>query len=197
VPQGGDPGATSAVAWLVGTAVVLVVLGVLTVLGRGGRGRRRALWFGLATGVTYGYNAALLAGLSPAYGQGLLGVLTAWQTYGVLVGGTVSFVFLQQALQAGDLIWAQPGITLANPLIAMTCSGSGPRSTSGPSARSPGPPGSSRARSCSAASRVRSRRAGPGTRRRRPRPRPDRSSHMTPAAEVPGCPRGPAGNPPP
>ena len=47
-------------------------------------------------------------------------MLTAWQTYGVLVGGTVSFVFLQQALQAGDLIWAQPGITLANPLVAMT-----------------------------------------------------------------------------
>jgi hypothetical protein len=120
VPAGGDPGATSGAAWLVGTAVVLVVLAVLTILGRGGRGRRRALWFGLATGVTYGYNAALLAGLSPVYGQGLLAVLTAWQTYGVLVGGTVSFVFLQQALQAGDLIWAQPGITLANPLIAMT-----------------------------------------------------------------------------
>jgi hypothetical protein len=120
VPAGGDPGATSGVAWLVGTAVVLVVLAVLTVLGRAGRGRRRALWFGLATGVTYGYNAALLAGLAPAYGQGLLGVLTAWQTYGVLVGGTVSFVFLQQALQAGDLIWAQPGITLANPLVAIT-----------------------------------------------------------------------------
>jgi drug/metabolite transporter (DMT)-like permease len=119
VPAGGDPAATSGVAWLVGTAVVLVVLAALTVLGRAGRGRRRALWFGLATGVTYGYNAALLAGLAPVYGQGLLGVLTAWQTYGVLVGGTVSFVFLQQALQAGDLIWAQPGITLANPLIAM------------------------------------------------------------------------------
>jgi drug/metabolite transporter (DMT)-like permease len=120
VPAGGDPGAVSGVAWLVGTAAVLVILGVLTVLGRGGRGRRRALWFGLAAGVTYGYNAALLAGLAPAYAHGLLGVATAWQTYGVLVGGAVSFVYLQQALQAGDLIWAQPGITLANPLIAMT-----------------------------------------------------------------------------
>ena len=120
VPGGGDPAATSGVAWLVGTVVVVVILGVLTVLGRAGRGRRRALWFGLATGVTYGYNAALLAGLGPAYAQGLLGVLTAWQTYGVLVGGTVSFVYLQQALQAHDLIWAQPGITLANPLVAMT-----------------------------------------------------------------------------
>lgn len=120
VPGGGDPGATSGVAWLVGTAVVLVVLAVLTVLGRGGRGRRRALWFGLATGVTYGYNAALLAGLTPAYADGVLGVLTSWQAYGVLIGGSVSFVYLQQALQAGDLIWAQPGITLANPLVAIT-----------------------------------------------------------------------------
>lgn len=120
VPGGGDPAATSGLAWLVGTAAVVVVLAVLTVLGRGGRGRRRALWFGLAAGVTYGYNAALLAGLGPTYGQGLLAVLTAWQTYGVLVGGTVSFVFLQQALQAHDLLWAQPGITLANPLVAMT-----------------------------------------------------------------------------
>ena len=118
VPAGGDPAATSGVAWLVGTGAVLVVLTVLTVLGRGGRGRRRALWFGLAAGVTYGYNAALLAGLGPTYGHGLLAVLTTWQTYGVLVGGTVSFVFLQQALQAGDLLWAQPGITLANPLVA-------------------------------------------------------------------------------
>jgi drug/metabolite transporter (DMT)-like permease len=120
VPVGGDPATTSDLAWLVGTAVVVVVLAVLTVLGRSGRGRRRALWFGLAAGVTYGYNAALLAGLGPTYSHGLLAVLTTWQTYGVLVGGIASFVFLQQALQAGDLLWAQPGITLANPLVAMT-----------------------------------------------------------------------------
>ena len=119
VPSGGDPATTSGVAWLVGSAAVVVVLAALTILGRGGRGRRRALWFGLAAGVTYGYNAALLAGLAPAYSHGLLGVLTTWQTYGVLVGGTVSFVFLQQALQSGDLLWAQPGITLANPLVAL------------------------------------------------------------------------------
>jgi drug/metabolite transporter (DMT)-like permease len=120
VPGGGDPAATSGVAWLVGSGLVVAVLVVLAVLGRGGRGRLRALWFGLGAGVTYGYDAALLAGLAPAYAHGLLGVLTAWQTYAVLVGGTVSFVFLQQALQAHDLLWAQPGITLANPLVAMT-----------------------------------------------------------------------------
>ncbi|MFC5063057.1 DMT family transporter [Actinomycetospora atypica] len=119
VPGGGDPAATSGLAWTLGTAVVLVMLAVLTVLGRAARGRRRGLCFGLATGVTYGYNAALLAGLAPAYAEGLPGVLTAWQTYGVLIGGTVSFVFLQQALQAGDLLWAQPAITLANPLLAV------------------------------------------------------------------------------
>ncbi|NMO90930.1 DMT family transporter [Actinomycetospora sp. TBRC 11914] len=120
VPSGGDPAATSGPAWFVGSAIVVAVLVVLALLGRGGRGRRRALWFGLGAGVTYGYNAALLAGLGPAYAHGVLAVLTTWQTYGVLIGGIVSFVFLQQALQAHDLLWAQPGITLANPLVAMT-----------------------------------------------------------------------------
>lgn len=119
VPSRGDPAATSGTSWAVATAAVVVVLGVLAVLGRSGRGRRRALWFGLGAGVTYGFNAALLAGLGPAYAGGVLEVLTHWQTYGVLVGGIVSFLFLQQALQAHDLLWAQPGITLANPLVAM------------------------------------------------------------------------------
>lgn len=118
-PRGGGPQTATTTGWLVGTAVVLAVLAVLVVLGRAGRGRERALWFGTATGVTYGFNAALLAGLGPAYADGVTGVLTSWQFYGVLVGGTVSFLFLQQALQAGDLIWAQPGITLANPLVAV------------------------------------------------------------------------------
>lgn len=119
VPSGGRPGETPAWAWTVGTVAVLVLLAVLVAVGRAVHGRRRALWFGLATGVTYGYNAALLAGLGAAWEAGLLGLVTTWQTYGVLVGGTVSFVFLQQALQAGDLIWAQPAITLANPVVAL------------------------------------------------------------------------------
>ncbi|MEJ2866185.1 DMT family transporter [Actinomycetospora sp. OC33-EN08] len=118
-PQGGDPRSTPPAAWAVGTIVVVAVLAGLLVLGRAGRGRRRALWFGTATGVTYGYNAALMAGLGPAYAGGLGAVVTTWQFYGVLVGGTVSFLFLQQALQAGDLLWAQPGITLANPFVAV------------------------------------------------------------------------------
>ncbi|WP_018331228.1 DMT family transporter [Actinomycetospora chiangmaiensis] len=118
-PRGGGPQAATTTGWLVGTTVVVIVLAVLVVLGRAGRGRERALWFGTATGVTYGFNAALLAGLGPAYAEGVRGVLASWQFYGVLVGGTVSFVLLQQALQAHDLIWAQPGITLANPLVAV------------------------------------------------------------------------------
>lgn len=119
VPRGGDPGSISAFAWVVGTGAVVAVLAVLVVLAHRHRGQHRAVWFGLATGVTYGYNAALLAGLGAAPGEGLAGLLATWQTYGVLVGGTVSFVFLQQALQAGDLVSAQPGITLANPLVAL------------------------------------------------------------------------------
>lgn len=118
-PHGGNPQATPTSSWVIGSAVVVAVIAALVVVARRSRGQRRALLFGAATGLTYGYNAALLTGVAAAYAGGLPAVLTAWQTYGVLVGGTLSFVFLQQALQAGDLVAAQPAITLANPLLAL------------------------------------------------------------------------------
>ncbi len=118
-PHGGNPQATPASSWFIGSAVVVLAIAALVVMAFRSAGPRRGLLFGAATGLTYGYNAALLTGVAAAYTQGLAGVLTAWQTYGVLVGGTLSFVFLQQALQAGDLVAAQPAITLANPLLAL------------------------------------------------------------------------------
>ncbi len=102
----------------------------------------------LIADTTYGLNAALLTGVALAYPHGWGQVFGMWQTYGVLVGGTVSFVLLQQALQAGDLIAAQPGITLINPLIALVwaspCSANTPRAVRGwpapPSEPWPWPP---------------------------------------------------------
>jgi len=45
-------------------------------------------------------------------------VFTAWWTYLLIVSVPVGFFLLQSALQAGRLVASQPGITLANPLVA-------------------------------------------------------------------------------
>jgi drug/metabolite transporter (DMT)-like permease len=118
-PTSGHSLTTPLAVWLVGLGAGTALVIALIVLAVRSTTHRRALFFGVATGTTYGLNAALLTGVAVAYGHGWGAVFGAWQTYGVLIGGTVSFVLLQQALQAGDLLAAQPGITLANPLLAL------------------------------------------------------------------------------
>lgn len=118
-PTGGHPLTTPVAVWLVGVGASTALVGVLVVLAVRSTTQRRALFFGVATGATYGLNAALLTWVASASRHGWGEVFGAWQTYGVLIGGAVSFLLLQQALQAGDLIAAQPGITLTNPLLAL------------------------------------------------------------------------------
>jgi hypothetical protein len=56
--------------------------------------------------------------LTPAVGGGIRGVFTTWWTYLLILAVPVGFVLLQGALRAGRLVASQPGITLANPLVA-------------------------------------------------------------------------------
>ncbi|MDQ3899383.1 MAG: hypothetical protein M3319_02650, partial [Actinomycetota bacterium] len=42
-----------------------------------------------------------------------------WQTWALVILGPLSFFLLQNALQAGDLVASQPGMTLADPVVAV------------------------------------------------------------------------------
>ncbi|MEU7818412.1 DMT family transporter [Pseudonocardia sp. NPDC049154] len=118
-PTGGDPVAVSGWTWVVGSAVVAVVVGATVAAGRGTTGSARAGWLGIGTGTAFGYVAVLVAAVGAIAGRaGVHGVLTAWQTWAVVVVGPLSFFLLQTALQAGSLVASQPGFTLANPLLA-------------------------------------------------------------------------------
>lgn len=118
-PHGGDPLAARLTAWLLALAVSAVVAGVAVVLGRARRRHRRAALLGIATGTLFGVNAALTSAIGAAFRGGPAGVLTAWQTYLLLVLGPAAFYLLQNALQAGSLIASQPGFTLTNPVVSV------------------------------------------------------------------------------
>jgi hypothetical protein len=60
----------------------------------------------------------LVKPVTSALGRGLGAVLATWQTWAVLVVSAAAFLLLQNALRAGHLVASQPGITLANPLVA-------------------------------------------------------------------------------
>lgn len=118
-PSGGDTRSAPAVGWVIGSVLTLALVGVLVLAGHRYHNARRAEYLGIATGVVFGYTAVLVAGMTAAYADGFVGVFEAWQTYAVVVSGPAGFFVLQHALRAGRLVASQPGMTLANPLVAI------------------------------------------------------------------------------
>jgi hypothetical protein len=118
-PTGGNTRAAPALTWIIGTALTLAVVVLLVLAGHHYHHSRRAEYFGIATGILFGFTAVLVAGMTAAFADGFRGVFTAWQTYAVLAVGPAGFFLLQHALRAGRLVASQPGMTLADPLVAI------------------------------------------------------------------------------
>lgn len=118
-PSGGDPLSASLAAWVVATVVTLALAGLLVGLAHRRRSAAGAALLGVATGIGFGFIAALIAAIAAAHAaHGRPGVITAWQTYVVIVLGPLFFFLLQKALQAGRLVASQPALTLSNPIVA-------------------------------------------------------------------------------
>lgn len=119
-PGGGDPHRASATGWSTGIAVSLALAGLFAALGYRTHGLRRAAYLGIATGIGFGFIAALVAGIGAAYGaNGIGGLFSAPQTYLVIVCGPGFFFLLQKTLQAGRLVASQPALTLTNPIVSV------------------------------------------------------------------------------
>lgn len=84
----------------------------------------RAGLLGIATGVSLGLTSSLLKDAMLVLKQdGIGGVLSSWELYVALAIGIFTFWLLQQALGAGKLVASQPGITLADPYVAIAWGG--------------------------------------------------------------------------
>jgi drug/metabolite transporter (DMT)-like permease len=118
-PAGGSHGRASGAMWLVSSALTLgAVLGCVLLSYTGGPGRRPAM-LGVAAGIAFGLTAAYMKGMTASFHDGIAGIVTTWQTYAVAVAGVGAMFLMQNALHAGRLLAAQPGLTLADPGVAM------------------------------------------------------------------------------
>jgi len=118
-PGGGDPYSTGLTGWIVTATLTVAGIAGLFALGHRSHGARKAALFGVATGMSSGLVAVLVkAVLSAAAIGGITSVFTTWWTYLLVATVSVGFFLLQSAVQAGRLVASQPGITLANPLVA-------------------------------------------------------------------------------
>ena len=119
-PRPGPGGPVPAAVWLAGSAANAAVVAALYI---GARAQRRpatrAALLGVASGFGYGLTAALTKGMASQFAAGgVTGALSSWQLYACGAAGLTSTWLLQNAYHAGTLAAAQPGITLADPIVA-------------------------------------------------------------------------------
>jgi drug/metabolite transporter (DMT)-like permease len=119
-PSGGAPQAVGLLTWLVGLVLTLgVIVAALVGARRTGRPAVATALAGVAAGVSAGLGAVLVKPVTAVLPDGVGAVVTTWQTWVLLAVGAGGFFLLQNAMQAGRLVASQPGITLANPLVAV------------------------------------------------------------------------------
>ncbi|MFZ0185699.1 MAG: DMT family transporter [Streptosporangiaceae bacterium] len=122
-PSGGRlhaSGSSWLLAGLVTASVVVAALAVAFGLGRrpgAPRGRRAAV-LGAATGISWGFMAAVIKELSSHLGGGPGAVFSAWSLYLLIAAGAVTMLLASHALAAGPLAASQPGFTILDPLTA-------------------------------------------------------------------------------
>ena len=122
-PSGGRlhaAGPSWLLAGLITAGVVLAAVAVAFGLrGRPGASRsRRAGVRGAATGISWGFMAAVIKELSSHLGDGIDAIVSTWSLYLLLAAGAATMVLAAHALAAGPLAASQPGFTILDPLTA-------------------------------------------------------------------------------
>jgi drug/metabolite transporter (DMT)-like permease len=111
-------------SWLLAGLVTLgvVLAAVALAFGMGNRPgaspSRRAAILGSATGIAWGFVAAVIKELSSHLGGGLGAVFSTWSLYVLLGVGAATMLLASHALAAGPLAASQPGFTILDPLAA-------------------------------------------------------------------------------
>lgn len=122
-PSGGRLHAPAS-AWLFAGLITLGLVLLALALAFGPAGRpvaarsRRAALLGCATGISWGFVAAVIKELSSHIDDGIGAVFANWSLYVLLTVGAGTMLLASHALAAGPLAASQPGFTVLDPLSA-------------------------------------------------------------------------------
>jgi len=121
-PTGGTGSGVPALTWIIGIAVNVAVVGMLVAVARreSTGDTLAAGLLGIATGTAFGLTAALIKAVTEALSRGgFVAIFTTWQTYAMVIAGVLAMFLLQSALNEGPLVAAQPGFTVADPIVSI------------------------------------------------------------------------------
>jgi hypothetical protein len=122
-PSGGRLHAPTGV-WVIAGLITLALVLVALALAFGLNGHaiatrsRRAALLGAATGISWGFVAAVIKELSSHIDDGIGAVFSNWSLYVLIGAGAVTMLLASQALASGPLAASQPGFTVLDPLSA-------------------------------------------------------------------------------
>jgi len=122
-PSGGRLHAPGS-AWLVAGLAIVGIAGLVLIVSfglgrrRGASGMRRAAVLGAATGISWGFMAAVIKELSSHLGDGIGALASSWSLYLLVAAGAATMLLASHALAAGPLAASQPGFTILDPLSA-------------------------------------------------------------------------------
>jgi drug/metabolite transporter (DMT)-like permease len=117
-PSAGQQHAPALSWWLSGLAAAAVA-GAAIAASRGGSATRRAAFLGIATGVSWGFIAAVIKELSSHVDGGPSAIFTNWAVYVLIGAGSAVMLLTSHAMAAGPLAASQPGFTLGDPITAI------------------------------------------------------------------------------
>jgi drug/metabolite transporter (DMT)-like permease len=120
-PSGGRthaPGSWWLLAGLTTVGVVLLALAAAFGPGNHPGTSRRAAVLGCATGIAWGFMAAVIKELSSHLGDDLGAIFSTWSIYVLIAAGAATVLLASHALAAGPLAASQPGFTILDPLAA-------------------------------------------------------------------------------
>jgi len=122
-PSGGHLHAPASAWWFAGiSALGLAAIATVMAFAPLWRGAppspaRKAAILGVATGISWGFVAAVIKELSSHTGGGF-GLFFTWSPYVLILVGAASMLLSSHAFQAGPLAASQPGFTIVDPLVA-------------------------------------------------------------------------------
>jgi hypothetical protein len=118
-PAGGQDHAPASLWWLAGAGTAVAVAIAAAVAGTGSSPSHRAACLGIATGITWGFLAAVIKELSSHISGGPAAIFANWSAYVLMGVGAIAMLLTSHAMAAGPLAASQPGFTIGDPVTAI------------------------------------------------------------------------------
>jgi drug/metabolite transporter (DMT)-like permease len=119
-PRPGNDTHVESLTYVAAGGATAATIALLLVLARSYRANLRTACLGVAAGTTFGLTATLIKEtVDQLSANGVIGMLTTWQTYAAVGTGVFGVLVMQSALHSGPLLAAQPGFTLMDPLVSI------------------------------------------------------------------------------